>query len=576
MSNKKILFILFLAFLSIFYSCKRDTNLEKSVLIEIEKDEKDEKDENYQFVNSEGQAILHVFDTLDRYIGTIGTKACFIRFTHSDKDRLEGYFYPIDSTHIVITPHYFSISTQGRNYCLSTNTSDFQFNMKYQVNATQCNGKAARKTLNSSHQKIIDFNFSKYETDNASIPSKRYLKTIFEVEEQHDVVYGHAKGPWTSLSLDEEDNYATAILPYVFKAGTMKDLPLTMDIYSPKNDTLKNRPLVVLIHGGAFFFGDKADNEMIVQCRHLASLGYVVASINYRMGFEMSKISIQRCAYKAIQDAHAALRFLTHFANKYGIDKERMYIGGSSAGSIIAMNMVYMNDRTRPKTTLKKHFAKNNGNLHDSGNDYRDTFNICGLLNFWGALYEINEIKDAPISILSIHGTADKIVPYDYGYPFAQLNGKNGKGKLCNWYFDKMYGSNAIHKTLSNSKIHKEFYSLDSLGHAPWKDQSHKLNETYYFIEKKMSDFLAKDLIQDIQITRSGTVHYEISNAPIKNINWQLTGGIIIPHKNYDCSYVEVRWLSDEKFHQIKASGILNNDAEFSVSKQIKVSTQSK
>lgn len=567
MSSKRIIFILCLSLLSICYSCQRNSKLDKDTSLE-----KIEKDESYQLVNPEDQAVLHVFDTLDRYIGTIGGKSCYIRFSHSDENLLEGYFYPIDSTQSIIYPNRFSITTKGRNYCLSTDNFDLVFNAKYQVNETECNGKAMRNRKISNRQQVTDFSFSKYETDNTVIKAKRYRKPIFEVDVEHDVVYGHAKGPWTSLSLDNEENYAAAIIPYILKAGILKDLTLTMDIYSPKGDSLHNRPLVVLIHGGAFFFGDKADEEMIVQCKHLASLGYVVASINYRMGFEMSKFSIQRCGFKAIQDAHAAMRFLTHFASKYGIDKDRMYVGGSSAGSITAMNMVYMNDDTRPKTTLKKHFAKVNGNLHDSGNEYRDAFKVRGILNFWGALYAIREITESPISILSIHGTADQIVPFDYGYPFSLLSGKDKKGTVSSWYFDKMFGSNIIHKALANKKIHKEFYPLDSLGHAPWKDEHHKLNNTYYFIEKKMSNFLADDLVYDVTIKQEDGTHYSITSTNVKDIHWQVNGGIVIPREDNANDYVEVRWLSDENQnkYQIKASGALANDAVFSVSRSIK------
>lgn len=35
-----------------------------------------------------------------------------------------------------------------------------------------------------------------------------------------------------------------------------------MDVYLPDDDTIKNRPLLMLIHGGAFFIGDKASLAM--------------------------------------------------------------------------------------------------------------------------------------------------------------------------------------------------------------------------------------------------------------------------------------------------------------------------
>ncbi|MBO4654578.1 MAG: alpha/beta hydrolase [Bacteroidales bacterium] len=527
------------------------------------------QDEQFSLVNPEGPAVLTVLDTMNTYLGHFGSKQVYVRLNHSSEDKLEGVYYVIDSVNLYLKPVTFCVTTEGNAYKWDAGDKDFYFETKYQTNKKRINGafiqieKHPRRAVSG----IVYFDFQKYEkeTVNKKVGSNRYQKKMFEVDCERDVVYGHALGPWTSLAIADDEGYAKAVLPYLFKASANKNLALTMDVYTPRGDSLKQRPLVVLIHGGAFFFGDKHDKEMVAQCTHFASLGYVAVSINYRMGFELSKSSIQRCGYKAIQDAHAAMRYLTHHAEEYGIDKERMYIGGSSAGSITAMSMVYMTDETRPKSAMKKHFAGKFGALKESGNDLKDKVKIKGIINMWGAVYEMEDVRANPLPTISFHGTADQVVPFSKGYPFSQLNGKKGKGQLSSMYFDEMYGSQEISEVLKAKGVHQEFYPLDSVGHAPWKDkENRRLNEVFYFIQNKVTKFLYDDLVYDVRLQKCGPTSYCVSSAEVKQAQWTLHGGVILETSS---DQVDIRLLKDVSKHTLSVTGVLNNDAEFRISK---------
>ena len=56
-----------------------------------------------------------------------------------------------------------------------------------------------------------------------------------------------------------------------------------MDIYFPIGDTATNRPVIIYIHGGSFYSGDKSMTDCIDFCTSFAKRGYVTASINYRL-----------------------------------------------------------------------------------------------------------------------------------------------------------------------------------------------------------------------------------------------------------------------------------------------------
>lgn len=103
-----------------------------------------------------------------------------------------------------------------------------------------------------------------------------------------------------------------------------------MDIFLPESD--QDVPVVVMIHGGAFMFGDK-EMEQVSRCfQPLLDGGYAVATINYRLADE--------AVYPgAVADAKAAVRFLKANAREYGIDGENIFVWGESAGAYLA-NMV--------------------------------------------------------------------------------------------------------------------------------------------------------------------------------------------------------------------------------------------
>ena len=93
---------------------------------------------------------------------------------------------------------------------------------------------------------------------------------------------------------------------------------LLLDVFSPHNDTLKYRPLLIFIHGGGFQNNSKTGSYSSLICNGLAKRGYVTTSIDYRLGLGKSKsdTSYYEALYRAIQDAKAAVRFFRRYSEK--------------------------------------------------------------------------------------------------------------------------------------------------------------------------------------------------------------------------------------------------------------------
>lgn len=87
-------------------------------------------------------------------------------------------------------------------------------------------------------------------------------------------------------------------------------------------------PLVVLVHGGAWQTGSRAEHHANVLM--LAKEGYVAVTVGYRLA--------PKHRWPAqIEDVKCAVRFLRSKAKEYRIDADRVGLGGTSAGGHLAL-----------------------------------------------------------------------------------------------------------------------------------------------------------------------------------------------------------------------------------------------
>lgn len=100
-----------------------------------------------------------------------------------------------------------------------------------------------------------------------------------------------------------------------------------MDLHIP--DTGKKYPLLVYVHGGGWYAGSKESAVATDYISEVARLGYVVASINYRL--------VPDHTFPAqVEDTKCAIRFLRAHAADYKIDSTHVGILGESAGGYLA------------------------------------------------------------------------------------------------------------------------------------------------------------------------------------------------------------------------------------------------
>lgn len=399
-----------------------------------------------------------------------------------------------------------------------------------------------------------DIKYNKYEVPEFILADTRPFKEKFsKVSVTSDIVYGHAQGYWSSLP-GVEAEVSKAFTNGYIKSFKRRDLDLTLDLYRPEEPEGR-KPLILFLHGGAFYVGDKKEPAYVDFCRHFASMGYVTASMNYRMGFHVGKGEIERAGYVALQDAHAAMRFLVSKADEYGIDVNRLFVAGSSAGSITALNLAFMTEKDRPEST---HGAKGlfNGNdlgeIATSGNSIKQDFSILAVANMWGAVSSTGILKNSPTDIISFHGDADNIVPYSEGYPFASAG-----DAISKMLSDKMYGSVNIDKAAKSLGRNSRMYSFAGDGHAlNTTGKEKKPNAKHEFIKGKMAAFFYDEMVPSpAEIVQESEGVYSVSGAVVDE-SWKIDGGFILADSD---GQLKVLWMEDAPEKVLTASGTYPN-----------------
>lgn len=314
-----------------------------------------------------------------------------------------------------------------------------------------------------------------------SSATNRYIDRLFTETNRQEVVYGYSPGFYSSKPIEKSENlsYGRMLIQVAesVTANLLKnEIPLQMDIYQPIGDPQRLRPLVILLHGGAFIVGDKRDTLVAGLAVDLAQRGYVVASVNYRKGFLFIPgryTNLERAMYGALQDVRAAIRYLSHYNHVYRIDPDMVFIGGNSAGGILSLLTGFM-DETEVWPSARGSVLRmqaDMGCLDCSTNKLQGPFSIRGVVNMWGALDDISIIKrNDRIPVLSIHGDRDNIVPYAYDFPFTNVS-----ARASSFFTKKLHGSASILAHTESLGLGHTLYTFREKGHEPHFDQNARL-----------------------------------------------------------------------------------------------------
>jgi acetyl esterase/lipase len=296
---------------------------------------------------------------------------------------------------------------------------------------------------------------------NDSIPKVSY-ETMYDVEIEKNLTYGYG--------LKHES--------FDFDNPTVK--PLKLDVYRPENN-FKNRPVLVLIHGGGFTSGSKNNNNYVKLSNFFASRGWVVFTINYRLANDFGSVPIDwinyvdlnspypdkkqhKAVYPAIRDAKAALRWIVANKNRFRIDTNYITVGGGSAGGVSSIAVGITNNKDyRDELSIEQDPTLETTNLNTN-------FKVKTILDFWGSkkavdainiIYSKNLYSTNNPSLFIAHGTKDRVVNYREAEELSRIYTTTGASFVL--------------------------YPLKGKGHGPWQ---------YIQNEKSLEDLSVKFIIE--------------------------------------------------------------------------------
>lgn len=178
--------------------------------------------------------------------------------------------------------------------------------------------------------------------------SQNYIDTIFQINTISNIEYG------TAIDFKGEEK------------------ELLFDISYPIDDSPPTcgRPLLIMIHGGAWYAGNKGEGYAPRIREDFAKRGYVTASVNYRLGLFNTEKNVDcildgwkcwnmadttewyRANYRAVQDVHGAIRYIVNNKEDYAINPDNVFIVGESAGGFVAMGVGFMEDDSEVDVNL--------------------------------------------------------------------------------------------------------------------------------------------------------------------------------------------------------------------------------
>ncbi|HRF15450.1 MAG TPA: T9SS type A sorting domain-containing protein [Bacteroidia bacterium] len=319
---------------------------------------------------------------------------------------------------------------------------------------------------------------------------------------------------------------------------------LQMNIWKPIGDNNTSRPIILWIHGGGFFTGNKNDMDVIAQA--YAERGYVSATMSYRLGFygnlffgapfTFDSSEVIRAAYRAVQDAHGAMRFLKA---RTAIDSSNInlaFVGGASAGSITAMHFTFVDKQSEAPinggaisdvTTLFGNVQRSDlGSIFGRLNLNGQSSNVLAAVNLFGALLDTSFIEsNTDPALFSYHQTGDGTVGCGY------LPGLWNQPMNVSQNYPHLFGSCVINDRMNNLGYSSQHYQA-----LLYNGNVHGIHDDV-LIDTLVARFLSDIICENISGTNTAdlpAVHVYPNPAKGQiNIN--------IPGKTFSCSMFDVQ-----------------------------------
>jgi dienelactone hydrolase len=278
-------------------------------------------------------------------------------------------------------------------------------------------------------------------------------------------------------------------------------------------------------------------------------MGYVTASINYRLGFPIQlelEQPMSEAVLRGVHDMKAAIRWfrknVAESGNTYSIDPEQIYIGGVSAGGFIALQLAYVDEMDELPSTIDFDNPGLGGEMEGlSGNDGYPS-HVNAIINIAGAVSDTTHIHPGDEPACLFHGTGDTTVPF--GSEILVIAGT--------FPVTEVDGSESVAEKLTEAGIEHCFEIYEGQGHVPHDGNQFYYDTTLSVISNFLSHFVCNiDLDCDYREILVGTEEMvELETAVFPN-----PASEIIRLSNLSDSFSRIEYRILDMQGQLAAAG---------------------
>jgi para-nitrobenzyl esterase len=267
------------------------------------------------------------------------------------------------------------------------------------------------------------------------------------------------------------------------------DTELDFDFYEAVDNGETDRPLIIIAHGGFFLAGSNDGLDVVPMCEDFARMGYAVASISYRLGIANLldlENELIKAVWRAVHDGRAAVRYfrksVEEDGNPWGIDPERIFMGGVSAGGFLALHHAYVDADGEIPSNIDQTAPGMGGGLEGESGNPGHSSQVAGIFNVSGALKDASWMQAGDENLVSIHGTADGTVPYG-----------TGSVNLMGFPVTDVDGSATLHEQAEDIGLTHCFITIDGAGHVPHVTDNAAYDVTLSTIAGALSSWICAD-----------------------------------------------------------------------------------
>ena len=188
-----------------------------------------------------------------------------------------------------------------------------------------------------------------------------------------------------------------------------------LDIVQARAPALKNRPGAIVIHGGGWVQGDK-EGVLEKFCLPFVEHGFVVANVEYRLAQSAP-------APAAVNDVLEAAKWFRDRAADYKVDPNQIVVTGDSAGGHLALMAGMAPESAGIGPSIKIAAIVNFYGISDVADQmegpHLQSYAVTwipeqpGRMELAKKLSPIAYVRKGLPPVLSIHGDADPVVPYE-------------------------------------------------------------------------------------------------------------------------------------------------------------------